>query len=242
MKNEKIKIKNGGGKIDTPTAIVIAGVLIALGIYVSNNGLTLPAKEEGGTPAGIATTPELAPIGPIEVDIENEPTIGDEDAPVTIVEFTEYQCPYCKRYVDETFVKIKENYIDTGKVKYVIRDFPLPFHANAQKASEAVNCAGDQGKYWEFHNKLFEGQEEWSEKGNDDAIATFKDYAKDLGLETVEFGKCLDEDVYKDEIDQDVVDGQNYGVSGTPSFFINGYLLVGAQPYEEFEKMIEEQL
>lgn len=235
-------MKNQKGKIDTPTAIVIAGLLIALGIYVSNRGFSLPQKNEQGTPAGIATTPELAPVGPIEVDVENEPTIGDDNAPVTIVEFTEYQCPFCKRYVDETFSQIKENYIDTGKVKYVIRDFPLPFHGNAQKASEAANCADDQGKYWEYHEKLFAEQETWSEKGSDEAIAAFKDYAKNLGLETVEFGKCLDEDAYKDEIDQDLADGQNYGVSGTPSFFINGYLLVGAQPYEAFEQMIEEQL
>lgn len=234
-------MKNNKGKIDTPTAIVIAGLLIALGIYVSNNGLSLPQKAEEGTPAGVVATPTLQ-AGPIEVEISGEPTLGGDNAPVTIIEFTEYQCPYCKLYADETFPQIKENYIDTGKVKYVIRDFPLPFHANAQKAAEAANCAYDQGKYFEYHDKLFEGQEVWSEKGNDDAIATFKGYAKDLGLKTNEFNKCLDNEQKKAEIDQDLSDGQNYGISGTPSFFVNGYLLVGAQPYEEFQKMIEEEL
>lgn len=226
-------MKNNKGKIDTPTAIVIAGLLIALGIYVSNRGFSLPQKNEQGTPAGIATTPELAPVVPIEVDIKGKPSLGDENAPVTIVEFSSYSCGHCGNYHRETFPKIKEKYIDTGKVRYVYRNFPFDGPTNI--VHNAFECANEQGKFWEYIEVLFNNQKEQDKE-------SLKNYAIELGMDGNKFTECIDTSKFEGEIEKDINDGLNYGVGGTPSFFINGYLLVGAQPYEEFEKMIEEQL
>lgn len=97
----------------------------------------------------------------LAVDITDEPSIGEEDAPIVVIEFTDYQCPFCERAFSTVFSQLKQDYIETGQVKYVVKDFPLPFHPNAQKAAEAANCASDQGKYWEMHNKLFDEQANW---------------------------------------------------------------------------------
>lgn len=97
----------------------------------------------------------------LTIDISNEPSLGEEDAPVVVVEFTDFQCPFCQTAFTSSYPQLKKEYVETGKVKYVVKDFPLPFHANAQKAAEAANCASDQGKYWELHDKLFEEQSNW---------------------------------------------------------------------------------
>jgi len=163
---------------------------------------------------------------------------GPEDAPVTIVEFSEYQCPYCKKYIDESYVKILEEYGD--EVRYIFRDYPLGFHQHAQKAAEAARCAGDQGKYWEYHDKLFEEQETWT--AGSDATDLLVGYAGELGLDKEEFNSCLTEGKFADGIKSDFELGQKVGVSGTPSFFVNGKFLVGAQPYEVFKRAIEGEL
>ena len=132
---------------------------------------------------------------------------------------------------------LKEQYIDTGKVKLIYRDFPLGFHKNAQKAAEATECAEEQdtNKFWEMHDKIFENQQAIT-------VSDLKGYAKDMGLDTTQFDECLDTDKYKDEVLQDLQDGQKAGVSGTPTFFVNGKPLVGAQPFEAFKQLIEEEL
>ncbi|MBU1111270.1 MAG: thioredoxin domain-containing protein [Nanoarchaeota archaeon] len=171
----------------------------------------------------------------LEVSIDDDAVKGNADALVTIVEFSDFECPFCGRYVQDTYPSIVENYIDTGKVKYVFRDFPLSFHANAQKAGEAAECAGEQGMYWEMHDLLFANQ-------NALGIASLKAYADDLGLDTGDIDECLDSGAMADEIAQDMADGQRYGVSGTPAFFINGKLISGAQPFSVFEAEIEAAL
>lgn len=171
----------------------------------------------------------------LEVSVDDDAIKGDVNAPVTIVEFSDFECPFCGRYVQDTYPSIVEEYIDTGKVRYVFRDFPLNFHANAQKASEAAECAGEQGMYWEMHDVLFENQ-------NALGIASLKTYADELGLDTDDFDECLDSGAMADEVLQDMADGQAYGVSGTPAFFINGKLISGAQPFSAFEVEIEAAL
>ncbi len=168
----------------------------------------------------------------IEVSADDDPSIGSENASVTIVEFSDFQCPFCARAVP-TVKQILKEY--DGKVKIVYRDFPLGFHENAQKAAEASECADEQGKFWEYHDLLFENQ------GNLDAVS-LKKYAKDLKLNTSEFDACLDSGKYAAEVQKDASDGQSYGVSGTPAFFINGRLVSGAQPFENFKKIIDEEL
>ena len=163
---------------------------------------------------------------------------GPENAKVTIVEFSEFQCPYCKQYNDTSYSQIMADYGD--KIRYIFRDYPLPMHNHAQEAAEASRCAGEQGKFWEYHDKLFVEQAIWT------ALATttesFNNYATTLGLNAGQFSSCLSSGKYKEEVKNDAALGQKVGVSGTPSFFINGRQLVGAQPYEAFKTIIEEEL
>jgi protein-disulfide isomerase len=165
---------------------------------------------------------------------------GSEDAPVTIVEFSDYQCPFCRRWFNESLPEIQENYIDTGKVRFLYRDFPLSFHPMAVPFAEAARCAGDQEKYWEMHDKIFEEQDKFG-SGTITSITLddIKQWAEDLGLNTEEFNSCLDSGKYKQAIQDDFTAGSNLGVSGTPTFFINGQKIVGAQPYSTFEQLIE---
>ena len=180
------------------------------------------------------TTPPNA-NGPIEVSVDDDAFIGEENALVTIVEFSDYQCPFCERFYLQTLDQLKEEYIDTGKVKLVYRDFPLDFHPNAQKAAEAAECAGEQNKYFQMHDKLFENQVALD---TDD----LKKYAKDIGLNTAQFNTCLDTGKMASEVESDYQEGVNYGVSGTPAFFINGKLIEGAQPFSVFKQAIDAEL
>jgi protein-disulfide isomerase len=213
---------------------LIAGYTIANGF----NGVTAaPSAPAAPSVAGDTVIPDqpAAPSNPAGVD--DDPMLGDANAPVTLIEFTDYQCPFCGRHYDETYGKIKSDYIDTGKVKLVVRDYPLSFHQFAQKGAEAANCADDQGKYWEMHDKLFGNQAVWS--ALPDAVPTFKQYAKDIGLNTAEFDDCLDNDAHADEISKDLADGTASGVSGTPGFWVVGpdnqsQFISGAYPYETF--------
>jgi protein-disulfide isomerase len=184
-----------------------------------------------------APTPTPIPIG--EIPTEGAPSKGDQDAPVLMIEYSDYQCPYCSRYVQETLPLIEENYIQTGKVRYVFKDFPLSFHAQANLAAQAARCAGDQGDYWGMHDLLFANQQDWA---NDGAAQTFSGYAGQLGLDTSRFDSCLASGVYADAIKNETQEGLSVGVSGTPAFFVNGQFISGAQPYQAFQQAIEAAL
>jgi protein-disulfide isomerase len=169
----------------------------------------------------------------VEVSVEGAPFKGPQSAPITIVEFSDFQCSYCKRVLD-VLNQVLERYPD--KVKLAFRDFPIvSIHPHAQKAAEAAHCAAEQGKFWEYHDLLFEKQ---------DAIPTtnFVEQAKALGLEVTTFQACIDSQKYQEKIERNYADGVKAGVSGTPAFFINGRLLSGAQPLEAFKTVIDEEL
>jgi len=136
--------------------------------------------------------------------------------------------------------EIRKKYIDTGKVRYIFRNFPLSFHPHAQKAAEAVHCAGAQGAFWPIHDKLFSAQGEWS--GLAEVTDAFTGYAGELGLDAAAFRACLESGQFAAQVAQEVKEGQAAGVGGTPSFLINGQLTVGAPPYSEFERRIEAEL
>ncbi len=157
---------------------------------------------------------------------------GGAKAPITIVEFSDYQCPFCKRGEDAV-QKVVDTYGD--KVRVVFRDYPLPFHDRARPAADAAACANAQGKFWEYNKKLFANQNALSDEN-------FKTYAKDLGLDTAKFDECYAKKPYSADIDKDMVDGIAAGVNGTPAFFINGRALSGAQPFEKFKEIIDEEL
>ena len=139
-----------------------------------------------------------------------------------------------------TIPEIKKNYIDTGKVRYIFKNFPLAFHTHAQKAAEAARCAGAQGAFWAMHDKLFSAQSEWS--GLAEVTNVLTSYAGEMGLDVVAFRACLTSGQFAAQVAQEVKEGQAAGVGGTPSFLINGQLMVGAYPYSEFEKRIEAEL
>jgi protein-disulfide isomerase len=169
----------------------------------------------------------------VKIETAGRPERGaGAKAPVTIVEFSDYQCPFCKK-AEESVDKVMKAYGD--KVRLVFRDFPLPMHPNARPASEAASCANDQGKFWEYHAKLFGNQGALSEDN-------LKGYAKDVGLDEAKFAKCLADKPFKAVIDKDIEDGSKVGVTGTPAFFINGRMISGAQPFEKFKEVIDEEL
>ncbi|MCL4382497.1 MAG: DsbA family protein [Patescibacteria group bacterium] len=162
----------------------------------------------------------------------SSPAKGSSQAKVTIVEFSDFQCPYCGK-VQETLKKIFETY--PNKVKLVFRNYPLPFHENAEPAAQASLCANEQGKFWEFHDKLFANQEKLT-------VTDLKQYAANLGVDANKFNSCLDSGKYKETVQKDIKDGGAVGVSGTPAIFINGRAVTGAQPFENFKKIIDEEL
>ncbi len=180
----------------------------------------------------------------VKADVKqgNLPILGNKNAKVTIVEFTDFQCPFCKRFFDETFVQLKSEYIDNGKAKLSIRHFPLTaIHPNAFKAGEAAECANEQGKFWEYHDELFKNQTKWESQPVDEAQKTFTSIAGNLGLNKGSFTSCLSSGKYKANVDKDLSDGQKAQVSGTPTFYINGNQLVGAQPFSSFKTIIDQQ-
>jgi protein-disulfide isomerase len=194
-----------------------------------------------------AATPEPPTIAPPPTwpsqTPEGDPVKGSPDAPVTIIEYSEYQCPFCARFVQETLPLIEENYVATGKVRLIFRNFPV--HEQAVVAAGAAICAQEQDEFWEMHDTLFAQQGEWS--GNADFMTIWEGYAEDMGLDTEQFTSCLipkegKEPEWFDKLKRDVEAGQEAGVQGTPSFLINDQLVVGAQPFEVFQDVIEQEL
>ncbi len=178
------------------------------------------------------------PSGPVDIPIDGAYAVGDPNAPITIIEYTDYQCPYCSRHFEQTYPQLLENFIETGVVYYVFKDFPLSqIHPQAVAAANAARCAGDQDAYLEMHDMLFQTQAEWNNRS--DANALFNQYAAELGLDEAQFAACVENGTHEEGVLADLNEGASYGVSGTPAFFINGYFLSGAQPYDTFVDAIE---
>lgn len=163
----------------------------------------------------------------------DDPSLGPANAPVTIVEFSDYQCPYCKVWHDEVLPLILAEYGD--QVRYIYRDYPLSGHSEAQPAAEAANCAGEQDAYWEFHDAIFSNQYGYGR-------SAYVQYARDLGLDAEAFNECLNSRQFRDEVTGDFRDGIRLGVNSTPTFFVNGTQVIGAQPFEIFQQLIEAEL
>jgi len=252
-----------GNKKPISTGIIIALVAIVAiaaffaGSYFSNINSDSVTKSDldsavAKLEAKIASIPTSGqptqPTQPIKISLDDDPIIGNPDAPITILEFSDFQCPFCARFYVQTLPAIKEEYIDTGKVNFVYRDFPIQsIHPNALPAAVASECANEQGKYWEYHDILFENQSSWAKLDTNTLISTFSEYANKVGLNQEQFDACLETGKYLEEIQQDLNDGRDYEVTGTPGFFIGnekiGFVkLSGAQPFESFKKVIDAQL
>ena len=178
----------------------------------------------------LVTEPESPKVA---VSVEGQPTWGSNKAPVTIVEFSDFQCPFCARAVP-TLERIKQEY-GPEKVRIVFHHLPLPNHPRALPASLASSCANDQGKFWEMHNMLFENQAKLED-------ADLKEYAKKLQLDAAKFAECYDKKAHMEKIETSRKEGEKVGISATPSFVVNGVLIQGAQPFERFKEKIDRAL
>lgn len=175
----------------------------------------------------------------VSVSTDDDAVLGSNDAPVTIVEFSDYECPYCEAFWSRTLPQLKTNYIDTGLVKLVYRDYPIDKHPESRLAAESAECVGNENDYlyYQMQDKLFGNVQEWAyQPGARDIIIGF---AKDLG---VDIETCLGSGEVSSEVGDDFAAAVSYGVEGTPTFFINGWKVVGAQPYEVFSAIIENEL
>ena len=238
-------------------AALALAMLLPLAAQQQNNGITqqqandilnelrqirqLLEKQQARGPVQGQPAPEQ--IIRAKLNLTGVPMLGSKDAPLTIVEFTDYQCPFCQRFHVTTYAELKKNYIDTGKVRFYSRDMPLDFHANAMRAAQASRCAGDQNQYW----KLREVMSANPDKLDLDHIMNF---AADLKLDLKTFRACIADEKYKAAVQADVMEAMRIGANGTPAFVVgkstpegvDGELMLGAMPlamFEEKMKMIE---
>jgi protein-disulfide isomerase len=220
---------------------------VALALLAALVGAAAAAAEPPtGTSLGLPTPPPPPPalqlLAPL-IGITGDPVLGAADAPVTIVEFTDYQCPFCQGYAQDTFPRLKAAYIDSGKVRYVARDFPLSNHARARPAAVAAACAREQGRFWEMHEALLGHAGQLADED-------FRAHAKSLGLDAAAFEACRANGAHLARLDADVAAARAIGVRGTPTFLVGasrgdvaqGRLLQGDETYDDFVKVLEKYL
>jgi protein-disulfide isomerase len=229
----------------TRVSLVLSLSMSLLVIFGGLTGCSTPVATPTETPVPPTDTPTLQPDTTPQatreplIPLDDDPVLGSPDAPVTMIEYSEYLCPYCRRFVLDTMPLIEEQYIDTGKVKLIFRDYPV--HGQGAIAMGMVaECAADQEKFWEMHVMLYERVEEWSQ--SEDVLATILGYADELGLDGDVYTTCLEEGAVVERIREDYEIAVQEGVNATPTFFVNGTLIRGAVPFEDFQKVIEEEL
>jgi protein-disulfide isomerase len=222
-------------KLILPVSILIAGVLIS--------GSILYARYNAGQNLPVGNGVIKKPAGPVKIDLTNAPSLGNPNAPVTIVEFGDFQCPYCQRYFQQNQTAFVNDYVNTGKARFVWKDYAF-LGQESIWAGEAARCANDQGKFWAYHDYLYSHQG----KENSGAFSkvNLKKFAVTLGLNTAQFNSCLDSDKYATLLQQETQEGSTIGVNGTPATFINSKLVsdssgqsVGAAPYATFKAVID---
>jgi protein-disulfide isomerase len=216
--------------------------IIGIGLGFLARGWVQPLSETTTVAAASSDAASVAPQSPVEtpqvvryeVPVDDDPFLGSQDAPITIIEFSDYECPYCRQWHSEVYTQLLDTYGD--QIRFVYRDFPLEsIHANAIPAAHAANCALEQGNFWDYHDKLFS-----MELGlSPDA---YREYASQLGMDEEQFQECIDSGRHQEEVQADFEFAANLGVRSTPTFFINGIAVVGAQPFEIFQQVIEREL
>ncbi len=211
-------------------------------VFISSDGGLMFVEPPIDMAKPLPTVPPgtQAPSGETKVNartmIDDDPWAGSKDARVVVVEFSDFQCPACASAYP-VVKELKEKYGD--QILFVYRDFPIhSIHPRAQKAAEAAQCAFEQDRFWEFHDILFERQNDWANIG----VPKFKEYAVELGLDADSFNQCLDSDKYREEVQTDLQEGSHFGVQATPTFFINDKNIRGSAPLSMFEVMIDEEL
>jgi protein-disulfide isomerase len=216
-----------------PLAFVL-GLSVGYLFWGRNAGTVQPAAQVADAQPAPAQAQGTQAVKRYDVPVDDDPAIGPADAPITLIEFSDFECPYCRRWHDQVYTRLRQEY--PNQVRIVFRDFPLSsLHANAIPAAEAADCANEQGAFWEFQDKLFSGEYELGSEA-------YLQYANDLGLDAKQFQECVDTGRYNDEVMADYQFASNLGVRSTPTFFLNGIPLVGAQPYEMFKQVIDQEL
>ena len=234
----KVNVKYQGQ--DIPAFVTLDGeYLVAQPIPLSDEAqqrllADLPDTSDTENSTGNSIPPAIA-----ELNISNNPMMGNKSAEVIFVEFTDYECPFCGRHYQQTYPQIIKNYVDTKKVLLVLKDFPLSqIHPEAQKSAEAAHCVREQKSddgYFKMHDKLFENQQSLS-------VENYKKWARELGVNGVKFDACLDSGKFASVVSADAQEGQIAGVSGTPAFFINGKIIEGACPYSTFSQVLDVEI
>ena len=192
---------------------------------------------ERGQPAP-AQAPQPAPAIPVKVSLKGAYILGKADAPVTMVEFTDYECPFCRQFHNASFDELKRKYVDTGKMRYVSRDYPLPFHPRALPAAKVARCAGEQGRFWEMRHALITSALD---------TETMVKLSKGMNLDVKALQACIADQRVDKALQDDIADADAMGVSGTPTFVlgrsdgdsVEGLRIVGAQPLATFESRID---
>lgn len=228
-----------------PTAIILVGIValfIGLALGYLGRGMFGPEARSANSTATVAAAAveTRAAMNKQVMDLlisETKHFIGEESAPVTILEFSDFQCPYCGVFAGETSSKIKEKYIKQGKVRFGYIHFTF-LGDESVWAAEASECAADQGKFWEFHDLLFTSQN--GENGGAFSKENLKKFGVQLGLDSKEFNECLDSGKHSESVAQQTNIARQIGVQSTPSFLVNGTPVVGAQPFESFQQLIEQ--
>lgn len=205
----------------------ILGIIVIVAAYTAGFNVAKLSMTDGGQKA----------VGNAQA-LNGAPLQGDPNAPVLMEEWSDFECPFCARFYSQTLPQIEEQYIKTGKVKLVYKNFPLSFHATAQKAAEAGKCAFEQGKFWELHNKIFDS----NVAGVKATVDNLKAWARELGMDGAKFDDCLDSGRTAAAVQAELQEGQQQGIRGTPGFLINGQLVSGAQPFTAFQQVIEAKL
>ena len=228
---------------NVPLAILVAAAMISGSILYTSSGVSRSLGTQDAAVAQVqqSTAPTVVK-NPDDLFEKSDASLGNEKAKVTIVEFSDFQCPFCRSFFEGAYAQIKKDYIDTGKVRLIFRHYPLPFHSAARPSALAAECALEQGKFWQLHDKMFT---EEAKKGTGTVaygVPELKTWASQIGLNMTQFNSCLDSEKYASKVDADSAAGAKFGVSGTPSFFVNGKLLVGAQPFAQFKALIDAAL
>ena len=196
-----------------------------------------PAQPSAAAQQPSAPTPTS---GAVNIVLKsNTPYLGSSNAKVTVVEYADYECPFCEQFFKTVWPELKAKYVDTGEIKFVYQDFAF-LGPDSNTAAEASHCAADQNKFWQYHDYLFTNQ---GAEGSGWATADHqKQFAAAVGLNTSQFDQCLDSGKYKQEVLNETAAGKSYGVTGTPTVFVNGTAIVGAQPAASFEQAIDAAL
>lgn len=211
-----------------PGAIVLAGAVIAVAVIYSVN-----------SPSGNTKKGETAAIGALPAVTSDDFVLGEANAPVIVVEYGDFQCPFCGKFFKETEQFLRENYVKTGKVKFVWRDFAF-LGPESVLAASAARCSGEQGKFWQYHDYLFNNQR--GENQGAFSKDNLKGFAAAINLDKEKFNACLDSEKYTDSVKQETKSGGEAGVQGTPANFVNGVLYVGALPTATFTQIIDKEL